>query len=101
VLADEAASEHKPFGGKASEPSRMRQRLGGRCRDGRIRNSVGSGILFSVDAWDANCPRHVPRRLEADAVYVALEERDRRIAELEAEIAAFKARVDPGAQMMT
>jgi len=48
-------------------------------------------IMFSVKAWDANCPRHIPRRLDADAVHVAIEERDQRIAELEAEITELKA----------
>ncbi len=43
-------------------------------------------ILFHVDAWDANCPQHIPQRLDAVSVAAAMEARDRRIAELEAEI---------------
>jgi predicted pyridoxine 5'-phosphate oxidase superfamily flavin-nucleotide-binding protein len=43
-------------------------------------------IVFQVDAWDANCPRHIPQRLDAANVAAAIEARDRRIAELEAEI---------------
>jgi len=42
-------------------------------------------ILFSVLAWDANCPQHIPQRLDAAAVSAALAERDQRIAALEAE----------------
>jgi len=30
-------------------------------------------ILFSVSARDANCPQHIPRRLEAADVTAALE----------------------------
>jgi predicted pyridoxine 5'-phosphate oxidase superfamily flavin-nucleotide-binding protein len=43
-------------------------------------------ILFTVSAWDANCPQHIPQRFEAADVAAALVERDRRIAALEAEI---------------
>ncbi len=47
-------------------------------------------ILFTVGAWDANCPQHIPQRLEAAEVAGALAQRDRRIAELEAELAAIR-----------
>lgn len=43
-------------------------------------------MLFSVEAWDANCPQHIPQRLEASDVATALRNRDQKIAELEAEI---------------
>lgn len=48
-------------------------------------------ILFSVVAWDANCPQHIPQRFDAAAVAAALAERDKRIADLEAEIAQLRA----------
>ena len=47
-------------------------------------------ILFTVSAWDANCPQHIPQRLEAADVAAALAERDARIATLEAEIERLK-----------
>jgi uncharacterized protein len=43
-------------------------------------------ILFTVSAWDANCPQHIPQRFEAADVAAVLAERDRRIATLEAEV---------------
>jgi uncharacterized protein len=43
-------------------------------------------ILFKVKAWDANCPQHIPQRIEAHDATVALAERDDRIAALEADI---------------
>jgi predicted pyridoxine 5'-phosphate oxidase superfamily flavin-nucleotide-binding protein len=43
-------------------------------------------ILFTVSAWDSNCPQHIPQRFEAADVAAALAERDQRIAELEAEV---------------
>ena len=48
-------------------------------------------ILFNVLAWDANCPQHIPQRLEAADVATALAERDRRIVELEARVALLSA----------
>jgi len=43
-------------------------------------------IVFSVTAWDSNCPQHIPRRYEEEDVKAMLAARDRRIAELEAQI---------------
>ena len=45
-------------------------------------------LIFSVTAWDTNCPQHIPMLLEADEVAAALEARDARIRELEAQMAA-------------
>jgi predicted pyridoxine 5'-phosphate oxidase superfamily flavin-nucleotide-binding protein len=42
-------------------------------------------IVFSVSAWDANCPQHIPQRFAAEEVVKLLAERDRRIAALEVE----------------
>ncbi|MGX8011721.1 pyridoxamine 5'-phosphate oxidase family protein [Mesorhizobium sp. ORM8.1] len=47
-------------------------------------------ILFTVSAWDANCPQHIPQRFEAADVAAALAERDRRIASLEQEVARLR-----------
>jgi predicted pyridoxine 5'-phosphate oxidase superfamily flavin-nucleotide-binding protein len=47
-------------------------------------------ILFTVAAWDTNCPQHIPQRFEAADVARALAERDARIAALEAEVARLK-----------
>ena len=47
-------------------------------------------VLFTVAAWDANCPQHIPQRFEAADVAAALTERDRRIERLEQEIARLK-----------
>jgi predicted pyridoxine 5'-phosphate oxidase superfamily flavin-nucleotide-binding protein len=47
-------------------------------------------ILFTVSAWDSNCPQHIPQRFEAADVVAALAERDERIAALEAELARLR-----------
>ena len=49
-------------------------------------------LLFTVAAWDANCPQHIPQRFEAADVAAVLAERDARISALEAELAVFKSR---------
>lgn len=48
-------------------------------------------ILFKIEAWDTNCPQHIPQKFDAAEVAQALAMRDGRIAELEAELAALKA----------
>ena len=45
-------------------------------------------MLFTVKAWDSNCPQHIPQRFEAADVAAALAERDTTIEKLKAEIAA-------------
>jgi predicted pyridoxine 5'-phosphate oxidase superfamily flavin-nucleotide-binding protein len=62
------------------------------------RLSAGEGtkaeraIVIRVAAWDANCPQHIPQRFEAADVAAALAARDRRIAELEAQLALTEKR---------
>ncbi|MEL7023076.1 MAG: pyridoxamine 5'-phosphate oxidase family protein [Pseudomonadota bacterium] len=52
-------------------------------------------IEFSVAAWDVNCPQHIPQRFEAEDVQRELDQRDARIAELEAELAALRVPKNP------
>lgn len=47
-------------------------------------------IFFTVSAWSANCPQHIPQRFDAADVAAALANRDRRIAALEAEIRSLR-----------
>lgn len=49
-------------------------------------------IVLSIKAWDANCPQHIPVRLEAKDVQRALDVRDARIAELEREVGRLRIR---------
>lgn len=48
-------------------------------------------VLFTVSAWDVNCPQHIPQRFEAADVRAAVDLRDRRIAELESELMRLRA----------
>lgn len=51
-------------------------------------------ILFSVAAWDSNCPQHIPQRFEAGDVADAVAAKDEQIAALKAEVARLKAQRD-------
>jgi predicted pyridoxine 5'-phosphate oxidase superfamily flavin-nucleotide-binding protein len=51
-------------------------------------------ILFEVDAWDSNCPQHIPRKFDAADVGAAISRLEARIATLEAENSRLKARGD-------
>jgi uncharacterized protein len=44
-------------------------------------------FVITVEAFDWNCPQHIPQRFEAEDVQQALAERDARIAALEAKLA--------------
>jgi predicted pyridoxine 5'-phosphate oxidase superfamily flavin-nucleotide-binding protein len=48
-------------------------------------------IVFTVEAWDENCPQHIPQRFEAADVARALAEREAIIAERDARIAELEA----------
>lgn len=65
--------------------------LTGRLMPGDYRARAEQVILFTVTAWDANCPQHIPQRFEAADVAAALAEREKRIAALEAEVARLSA----------
>lgn len=56
------------------------------------RTRVEQVVVFSVTAWDVNCPRHIPQRFEAADVQAALDAKNARIDALEAELSRLKAR---------
>jgi predicted pyridoxine 5'-phosphate oxidase superfamily flavin-nucleotide-binding protein len=43
-------------------------------------------FVITVEAFDWNCPQHIPMRIDAEDVQRALDARDARIAELEAQL---------------
>jgi predicted pyridoxine 5'-phosphate oxidase superfamily flavin-nucleotide-binding protein len=47
-------------------------------------------ILFEVDAWDINCPQHIPQKFDAADVAAAIGGLEARIAALEAENSRLK-----------
>lgn len=61
--------------------------------DGDYEARIEQAILFHVNAWDRNCPQHIPQMFPADAVAAALGELEQRNKALEAEIIELKTRV--------
>lgn len=53
-------------------------------------------IVFEVEAWDTNCPQHIPQMFHAEDVARTVVELQTRINELEAEVAALKSGRDSG-----
>jgi predicted pyridoxine 5'-phosphate oxidase superfamily flavin-nucleotide-binding protein len=47
-------------------------------------------IVFTVSLWDTNCPQHIPQKIDLAEVVQIVADRDKRIAELEAEVARLK-----------
>ncbi|HSI46553.1 MAG TPA: pyridoxamine 5'-phosphate oxidase family protein [Methylophilus sp.] len=43
-------------------------------------------IVFTIKAWDANCHKHIPKLLKVEDVIPAIQERDQKIADLEARL---------------
>lgn len=49
-------------------------------------------LKFTVEAFDRNCPQHIPQRFEADDVARVLHEKDARIDELEEKVRQLELR---------
>ena len=76
---------------------RQRLKLLGRLN---VEESPGAGrtertMTIHVEAFDWNCPKYIPVRFEAEDVQRVLDERDRRIAELEAQLAESRGKAHP------
>jgi uncharacterized protein len=50
-----------------------------------------AAILFNVEAWDMNCPQHIPHMFHAEDVAQAIARLEQRVGELEAENARLNA----------
>ena len=50
-----------------------------------------AAILFSVEAWDVNCPQHIPQMLFAEDVAETTRSLEERIERLESENAKLRA----------
>ncbi len=57
-----------------------------RLKPDGYRARVEQAFLFTVSAWDSNCPQHIPQRFEAAEVKALLAERDKRIEDLTKEL---------------
>ena len=74
--------------------------LTGRLMPEGYRARAEQVILFEVEAWDVNCPQHIPQKLDAADVALALSEQKARIDALEADNAALRQQIlETGARL--
>ena len=66
-----------------------------RLADPAYPGKVERAIVFTVAAWDVNCPQHIHRRFSERQVAPVVEELRTRIAELEAELERLQANPRP------
>jgi predicted pyridoxine 5'-phosphate oxidase superfamily flavin-nucleotide-binding protein len=62
-----------------------------RLRDPDYPGKVERAIIFSIEAWDINCPQHIQKRFSQREVQPVIERLQRRISELEAQLAHWQA----------
>ena len=63
-------------------------------RDPSYPGKVERAIIFEVEAWDMNCPKHIHRRFAERAVAPVVEQLQGRITELESEVAGLRSRLN-------
>lgn len=61
-----------------------------KLRDSDYPGKIERVILFEIEAWDINCPQHIHKRFSQSAVAPVIEQLQKRVQELEAELAAAK-----------
>lgn len=61
--------------------------------DGDYGAQIEQAILFRVNAWDRNCPQHIPQLFPAEAVAAALGELEQRNKTLEAEVKELRSKL--------
>ncbi len=66
------------------------EELNSRLRDPQYAGKVERAVLFHVEAWDANCPQHIHRRLPADVVESTITALKKKISDLQSEVARLR-----------
>lgn len=62
-----------------------------RLRDPEYPGRVERAIVFTIKAWDVNCPKHIHQRLSLSQVRPVIEQLQARIADLESQLAIAQA----------
>jgi predicted pyridoxine 5'-phosphate oxidase superfamily flavin-nucleotide-binding protein len=66
-----------------------------KLRDPDYPGKVERAILFTVEAWDVNCPQHIHQRFSKRQIAPVVEQLQKRIADLESEVAILKSSPSP------
>jgi uncharacterized protein len=56
-------------------------------------------IVFTIEAWDVNCPQHIPQKFDAGDVAAAMAKLNQRISELEDENTRLRESFSTGAKV--
>ena len=104
ITAGNLAENDKAYIFLMDYPNRRRIKIWGRARiveddpelferltEPGYKGNVERAILFTLDAWDVNCPQHITPRHSDDEILALVVPLKSRIAELEAEVAALRA----------
>lgn len=62
-----------------------------RLHDPAYPGTIERAIVFTIEAWDVNCPQHIHKRFSQSQIAPAIEKLQERIATLEAEIQGLRA----------
>jgi uncharacterized protein len=63
-----------------------------KLRDPDYPGEAERAILFTIEAWDVNCPQHIHRRFSERQIAPVVEQLQARIAELEVEVERLRSR---------
>lgn len=72
-----------------------------RLRDPQYPGRVERAILFTLDAWDINCPQHIHKRFTERQVAPIIDKLKSRVQELEAELSRLRQQVNDDAARFT
>jgi uncharacterized protein len=72
-----------------------------RLRDPEYPGKVERVILFTVEAWDVNCPQHIHQRFSERQIAPTMEKLQSRIAELELEVKHLRSSSSPSTKTNT
>jgi len=61
-----------------------------KLRDPDYPGKVERAILFTLEAWDINCPQHIHRRVSERQIGSVIEQLQQRVSELEGELAKLR-----------
>jgi predicted pyridoxine 5'-phosphate oxidase superfamily flavin-nucleotide-binding protein len=57
-----------------------------RLQDSAYHGKAERAILFSIEAWDVNCPQHIHKRIPQSTVALVIERLQQRVKELEEQV---------------
>lgn len=63
-----------------------------RLRDPEYQGKVERAILFEIEAWDVNCPRHIHKRFSQRQITPVIAELQARITDLESQLTALQSK---------